>query len=419
MIVLINPEDSFLDETGGNKGDRAPLWAGSISSYIKSKGYDVSIFDLNHDKRDEVLKFIEDDQTKFVCISISTPNYEQCIELSKVIKNEGRKIIAGGNHVTDFPDEKNTLENFDHIIVGDGEETLLNIVEGREDRKIIYSEKIEPLNKLPHPDYEGLKFERYNLKVDGVPGAIVITSRGCTMGCCYCGSAKIKKWRSRTPEHVMEELRILYHKYNKRAFYFADDIFTLSKARVAKLSTMIKEEFPDVIWRATTRADMLSDELCKVMSESGCTWISLGIESGSDKVLKSMNKFMTVSQQKRGIDLCIKNGISVKAFYLFPLPGEDKNTIQETINWTKEIKKEYGDKYKTDIYMLVPYYNTPLWNNPEKFGIEIYKTDNWKDYNQILYKRSKPLFKHPNFTEEEIQFWINKFKEEIGENSIV
>ncbi|MDO8622680.1 MAG: radical SAM protein, partial [archaeon] len=234
-----------------------------------------------------------------------------------------------------------------------------------------------------------------------------------------CGSAKLKKWRPRSPENVMEELRVLYHKYDIRGFYFADDIITTPRKqdqeRFIKICQMIKEEMPDVVFRATTRADTLSEDLCKAMGEAGCKWVSLGIESGSDTVLKAMNKYMGVEQQEKGIDLCMKYGVGIKGFFIAGLPGETKETMQETLSWVKKIKEKYGDKFITDIYMLVPSPGAPVWDTPEKFGLDVYKSDDWEKYNQILVSE-QPLFKHPNLSHEELQDFINEFKKVAGEN---
>ncbi|MEK6877956.1 MAG: radical SAM protein, partial [Nanoarchaeota archaeon] len=166
----------------------------------------------------------------------------------------------------------------------------------------------------------------------------------------------------------------------------------------------------------TTRADSLSDEVCKAMGEAGCKWVSLGVESGSNTVLKAMNKYETIEQQEKGIDLCMKHGIGVKAFMISGLPGETKETQQETLTWAKKVKAKYGDKFITDIYALVPSPGAPVWDTPEQFGFEVFKNENWELYNQIL-QNDEPLFKHPNLTHQEIKDFVIQFKREVGENT--
>ncbi len=419
MICLINPRDKYLEKTGGNLGDRCPLALAQLSAYLKQQGYETKIFDLNHDTEDSLKEFIFRYDPKFICFSVSTPNYFQVLELAKQFKHENNVLVAGGNHITDNPREERTLKVFNYVITGDGEEALLKVIRDKPQQQLIDGGKSLDLNTLPMPDYEGIKFERYFMTVEGKKGAIVITSRGCYANCCYCGSAKIKKWRPRSFEHVMEELRLLYTKYSVRGFYFADDVITSPRKsdqeRFINLCKLMKTEFPDVVFRATTRADTLSEELCKAMAEAGCKWISLGIESGSDTVLKAMNKYMSVAQQEKGIDMCMKYGLGIKGFFICGLPSETDETMRETINWAKDLKQKWGKKFITDIYKLVPSPSTPLWGNPEKFGMDIFKSDNWESYNQIL-ESKQPLFKHPNLTEDRINYWIEQFKKEVGEN---
>ena len=419
MICLINPRDEYLEKTGGNLGDRCPLALAQLSAYLKLQGYETKIFDLNHDTKDSLNEFISSYDPEFICFSVSTPNYFQVLELAKKLKHGKNVLIAGGNHITDNPNEERTLKVFDYLITGDGEEALSKVIKERPQQQLIYGGKNLDPSSLPIPDYEGIKFERYFMTVEGKKGAVVITSRGCYANCCYCGSAKIKKWRPRSPEHVMGELRLLYNKYGVRGFYFADDVITSPRKsdqeRFIRLCGLIKAEFPDVVFRATTRADTLSEDLCKAMAEAGCKWISLGIESGSDTVLKAMNKYMSVAQQENGINLCLKYGIGIKGFFICGLPGETDLTMRETIDWAKGLKQKWGSKFITDIYKLVPSPSTPIWENPEKFGMEVFKSDHWEAYNQIL-ESEQPLFKHPNLTEDRIKYWIEQFKKEIGGN---
>ena len=139
MVYLINPKDEFLDKAG----DRPPLGLGALSAYLKQHGHLTKIIDMNHEP---LLILIEDGFTfqigtakpmpypDFFCISVSTPNYKQCIEIAKDarLKFPHTPIIAGGNHVSAYPDEPLTLETFDYVVTGtDGEEALLRIVEGK------------------------------------------------------------------------------------------------------------------------------------------------------------------------------------------------------------------------------------------------------------------------------------------------
>lgn len=413
-VLLINPRDTYLENTGEptNIGDRPPLGLLSISAYLKQYGHEVIFYDLNHYTP---LQFpVEDTEPLFVCMSISTPNYNQALDLIKDFSQlkDFCVRIAGGNHVTDFPHQKETLEAFDYIVQGDGEQAVLDIIEGRiseeEKKKKIIKRELKDIDIIP--DYEAVDMSKYTMQVDGLLGAVVVTARGCKYNCCYCGSAKHKKVRERSLKNVLEEVELLYNKHSRKGFYFGDDIFTFNKKRTLELCTNLKL-FPGVKFRCTTRADLLDETIIQHLKGGGCSVISLGVESGSDAVLKAMHKGMNVNQQREAINLCKKYGIKVKSFYIFPLPGDTLETFEETLAFAKEMDTEF-----CDIYSLTPYPGTPLWEHPDRFGIEIYKPqspEEWDEYNQIQVKKSKPLFKHPNLTQEQIEYCIRRFKEEI------
>ena len=129
IVFLINPGDDFLDK----KGDRPPLGLAYLSAYLKKHGHNTMILDLNH-KEDEELLQEEIPIPDFICLTVSTPGYKKAIELAKILGIEypQAKLIAGGNHVSAYPDEPLTLKTFDYVVTGtDGEEALLRIVEGK------------------------------------------------------------------------------------------------------------------------------------------------------------------------------------------------------------------------------------------------------------------------------------------------
>ena len=408
MIYLVNPSEKHLFD---NAGDRLPYGLLCLSSFLKSKGFKTKVWDLNHQNINDMLYQAnsKQDKTKYFCIGIATPVYDEALKIAKKIRTNYEEvvIIAGGNHVTDFPDQTETHLIFDHVIVGDGENALLRIVQGEKCDKILYSPPVKNLDFLPMPDYKGVDMKKYSLQIDGKPGSLLITSRGCKHNCCYCGSAvslnkaKMKLYRERSPESVVEEMEVLYYKYGRKGFYFADDVFTANKKRVMKLCELINKEFGcDITWRATTRADLLDEELIVTMKKAGCNIISLGLESGNDDVLKKINKGMTVQQNKKVVETCHKHGVKVKGFFIIGLPGDDEQTVRQTINFAKSLQLEY-----VDFYPLTPYPNTQIWNNPEKYGIEIIKPDsnNWSNYLQV--GKGGEVFiniKHPNFSAERI-----------------
>lgn len=412
-FLFVNPCDDFLT----NKGDRPPLGLGYLCSFVKSKKYTAKIIDLNHDSSDKLYTTAKKYKPYAICFSVSTPTYSQSIKLANELRKfcDDSILIAGGNHITDMPDDGIAVKTFDALIKGDGELALLKIVEEGA-RGFINGIPVQNIDELPMPDYDELKLERYNMMLNGISGIIMNSSRGCCFNCGYCGSAKLKKWRPHSPERVLQEMILLYEKYGKRAFYFGDDIFTFDKNRVKKICNLIINTFGErnITWRATTRSDLLDKELCKIMHDAGCDILSLGLESGNDMVLRAMNKGMTVAQQREAVGWCHDVGIKVKGFFILGLPKETKETLRDTINFAKSLNLEY-----CDVYPLTPFPSTPIWDNPEKFGLNIIKpknndVDSWNDYFQVG-KEEFSTWKviHPNLTENDIKEAIKMFKEEV------
>ncbi|MEK6760761.1 MAG: radical SAM protein [Nanoarchaeota archaeon] len=399
-IFFISPDERKLWNTAG---DRAPLGIGYLSSYCKKVlGIDTRIFDLNHDSEEDLFYSIKNEKPSFICVSVTTPSYLECLRLVSEIRRVGYdgKIIAGGNHITDNPYEEFTQKNYDYAIVGDGELAMKKIVSGEAADKVIISEKVD-VNTAPWPDYGGLKFERYWLTLEGKKCAMIIGSRGCIYSCAFCGSAKIKKWRAREVNDIVNEMKFLMDNYKIEAFYFGDDIFSFDRKRVFEICKLIRERLGTVKLRIQTRVNLVDPEMLAELKLTGVDVISLGLESGDDQILKNIQKGATVDQARKAVRMIHDSGIKVKGFFIIGLPGDTRESVMKTIEFAKEINVDY-----VDFYLYTPYSSTPIWNNPEKYGMEIIKPvdSNWNEYYQVNPKDFSPKVwkvKHSNLSEEE------------------
>lgn len=399
MTYFISPDER---ELWANAGDRAPLGLGYLSSYCNQVlNTQTRIFDLNHDAEYKLMQYISTEEPDYICISITTPSYLSCIDLARKIKDfYNGKLIAGGNHITDNPDEKLTIDMFDYIIVGDGELAMKRIIEGNVVTQIIISDKVD-VNDVPWPDYKGIKYERYPMTFEGDKCAMIIASRGCVYGCAFCGSAKIKKWRPRDPYDIIAEMAYLMNNYNIESFYFGDDIFSFDRDRTIKIAKLIKKILPSITFRITTRVDLLDPEMLEELEKAGCKVICLGLESGDDKILKNIKKGATVQHARSAVRMVHDVGMKVKGFFIIGLPGETKESAMKTIEFAKELQVDY-----VDFYPYAPYPSTPIWDNPEKFHIEVIKpTDSdWNNYFQVNKDGMPKEWKvnHPNLTQKEV-----------------
>lgn len=413
LVFLVSPSDPFLEKGG----DRPPLGVAYISSWLKKHGKNTVMYDLNHDKEFDLINDISTNEPGYVCISVPTPGFNECLRLSKKIKNSDfqGKLVAGGHHVTALPNETPTLTHYNYVLRGDGEEGMLRIMNELPSEQIIVSKDIEPLDQIPFPDRDGLKLERYTMKLGGQKGTVMVTSRGCLYGCSYCGSSTIKKLRVHSPNYVVSEMKELIEKYGYEGIYIGDDIFTFHKQRVLDICSLMKSTLPTKpVVRATTRVDLIDKEMLNEMHSAGFDILSFGFESGDDEALKSINKAAGTKQSEECVKLCKEIGIKVKAFWIMGLPNETKESLQKTIDFAKKLDCEYND-----IYPLVPYPSSSLWNDPN--GIEIIKPENynWEGYYQAGKDGKVQLkIKHPHLSEEDILEYISKFRKEVGSKGL-
>ena len=222
-------------------------------------------------------------------------------------------ILVGGPHVIATGTEMLEIFNgVDILIPGDAEESFRELVEIilakkslRKSRGIIFREKgkfvktepmpLKPLDKLPMPAWELLPpLDKYSFQPATYrrhPHSFVVASRGCPYRCVFCHISRFRhQVRTRSPEKIVEEIKILYEKYGIREFRFGDEIFTLNHKWCTEICDRIIEAKLDISWTCDTRPDRMSAELAKKLAEAGCWAISIGIESGDNSVVKDNHK---------------------------------------------------------------------------------------------------------------------------------
>ena len=306
--------------TYGNYADLGPkcpnLGIASIAAYleennINTKILDAFALDLNFDKIKEEIKR---HSPSLALIGSVTATHQTSLKIMEIAKelDKNTKIVIGGPHVTNVP--QSAFPQADYVVIGEGEETALelaNHILGRnqlkieeikglayqENEKLKLTEKrpfIEDLNKLPIPAYHLLPMDAYKaygwLDV-GRKFSTMITSRGCPFRCSFCASSKNFEhlWRYRSAQKVFDEMQLLYEKYNIRHIYFQDDEFCVHPGRVKELCSMIKESKMDMYWECLTRVVSVNEELLKTMAEAGCKSVLYGIEVGYEEGWKKMN----------------------------------------------------------------------------------------------------------------------------------
>ena len=220
-------------------------------------------------------------------------------------------------------------------------------------------EPLEDLDSLPMPAYDLLpSLDPYFVTAPaGKPFTILYTSKGCPFKCTFCTVAGTK-WRPRSAESLLEELRFLKRNYGIKTVSFFDETFTLDRKRVLAICAAMENEGLKIKWYCNTRTHLVDEELLRTMYHAGCRGISLGVESGSQKILDSSSKCTKVEQARNAILWSKKAGIKVFASFIIGLPGEDWSTVGETITFVKQTLPT-----SAEFNVAVPYPGTELFES--------------------------------------------------------
>lgn len=362
-VLLINPPSEF-------KTPVLPLGLASIAAFLKSNYIDVSVVDAWAEEMNfqELENRVSQSRADIIGIYIVSPRYNEAkatIEVCRKVRPSSL-IIAGGPHPSAVPVETlNEISQLDICVIGEGEITTQEIVESFRDNlglsevkgiayrsknnsKVIVNqpgELIKNLDTLPFPARELFPLQKYKTHPPygrKNPYFSVMTSRGCPFQCAYCSKDVFKdNFRAVSPKRVCDEIEELISKYNAKEIHFYDDDFTLNMQRAEEICNEILRREIKILWSCTTRVDLVNERLLKKMKQAGCWLISYGVESGNQKILDAINKGFTINQVISAFKMTKKAGLKTVGYFIVGLPGETKETIQETLDLSKKIKPDF------------------------------------------------------------------------------
>lgn len=357
-----------------NIEDGEPLNLMSMAAYLRKQGITVRI----HDET-APLDTLENDarKAKYFGVTTTTCTYPRALAIKETIRrvNPDAILMAGGVHAATLP-EKTLQDGFDIVVPGEGEKAIERIVrenlrEGLVDAPDVTPEEMyPPARDLINMDYYATTKQRcpYPPALDYVGWhmrlGLSLTSRGCPFSCIFCHNVwRRSKVRLAPVDYVMQELTELKERYRVDALMFMDDHLFLNKKRSKELFTRMIEAKLNFVWGGTVRVDALDDEVLALARESGCQRLAIGAESGSDEILKRLNKCATVEQNYAAVAKCHQYGIKVLSSVTIGNPGETLEDIQATMRFLLDSKTDYGS-----VCILVPYPGTELWKQCEREG---------------------------------------------------
>ena len=407
-ILLINPP--LTGSIGsGILSVKTPLGLAYIASYLEKYGYNPEILDcmayyeeikkvgdeyrvgLNEKA---ICKKIKEVKPELVGLSCSYTSYEKdSFDIADLVKKIDKRIVvvAGGAHSSANPHQILKNKNIDMVVIGEGEETFLDIVRNLKNKAKLRNIKgtavmnakririnklrkfIENLDEIPFPARHLLPMERYlkhpenSISSMRKPTTEIISSRGCPFNCIFCSIKTVwgNKWRGRSAKNVVDEIEFMYKKYGVREFRFFDDNLTWDKKRIIEICNEIIKRKLDIKWDTPNGVAIstLDYEVLKKMKQSGYYRIVMGIESGSLDTLKFIRKPHKLEKAEEIIKICNKLGIWTWSTFVIGFPYEKKEDIEKTINFAKKS----GLNFAT-FYIAQPYAGTEMY--------EIYKKEN-------------------------------------------
>ncbi len=399
-----------------------PLGLSYLSSTLKKAGHQVTIYDADCNRnskgmdytrlpekyrtylkelknpKNPIIQEISETLAKYqpdvVGVTVMTPKAASAFTIASLAKkyNKDCFVVFGGPHATLKADEilKNTRD-VDFVVNGEGEAVLLELVNTliakrdtfntirglsyrQGDRSVHNATRsfIEDLDCLPFPDRETLMgSDTYTSEDMG----LLMGSRGCPYHCSYCATQIwTRKVRYRSLANILEEIKHVHRRYGTRQFTFKDDSFTVNRKRVMEFCNALINTGMKINWDCNTRVDLVDTELLRVMKKAGCNSIKVGIESGSERILKLMDKGITLERIKEAAILFRKVGIHWTAYFMMGIPTETEEDVSKTLDLLYQISPSFAS-----IGVYEPFPGTKLFDVGVEHGL-VNKEMSYEDF---------------------------------------
>ncbi len=412
------------------------------AAYLRSNGYEVSLYDTNLKKSpDEMVPVLNEEKPKYLAIFDDGFNYltkmcltnmrEAAFRLTELGKKAGCIVIVSSSDSTDHYDMY-LSKGADYVILGEAEITLGELINNLEEENselqnvqgLVYISNnktvntgrrdiLTDLDSIPMPAWDLVDINSYKniwLENHGFFSLNIATTRGCPFKCNWCAKPIYgNRYNTRSPENVVEEIGYLIDKYSPDHFWVCDDIFGLKPGWVQHFRNLVKEKNLKFKYKIQSRVDLLlQEDTIDALAESGAETVWVGAESGSQKILDAMDKGTTVEQIHSATKLLKSKGIKTAFFLQFGYLDEEKEDIQKTIDMVLELLPD-------DIGISVSY-PLPGTEFYEKVKGELKNKANWSDSDdlEVMFKSTYP----PQFYKKLHRYVHKVYRKKQGINTI-
>ncbi len=398
-VMLVNPPFDEALAVGGTKSMKyvlntiAPLGLAYLAAAARDAGHDVSLIDCSLGMNlKELCARAAELRPDVIGVTCTTPSWLAARDAAQALREAApdARLVIGGAHVTAAPIETMQRGVFDVGVIGEGEETFLELLAAWDsDRNADLSniagialpgegepfltprrDMIEDLDAIPFPARDLLPplsdYHPTPASYQRLPLGVLMTSRGCPARCTFCDRAIFgSSFRARSVDNVMGEVEELIEKHGAREIRFFDDTFTLRQKRAFEICERMARLPRRVPWTCLTRVTSVTPELLKAMREAGCWQVLYGLESGNDCILKALKKGTTVEQNRQAVRWAQEAGLGVRGDFIVGTPTETEETFENTVRFALEMNLDYAHFNK-----FVPFPGTELYEELVAQGYE-------------------------------------------------
>jgi len=440
-ILLASPESAIW-----NSRKHIHMGLGYLAGSLLSQGYEVEIWDAAVEEEFETLaEKLRRDPFEVVCLSAPTPLIVNAWQAATVAKQHGAITILGGPHLTLMPHESMEKPQVDLVVRGEGETTILEIMQAlAQELKIKNEKSVSPspqlfnpingwgnilglswrdlsgkiyhnsarplkddLDAIPFPSHQLFKIERYtnlNPLTDGLDmnarAYTIVTSRGCPYKCTYCSKPVTgNSWRGRSVDNVIAEWAWLVNDLGATEIGITDDIWNLDKKRAKALChALIKEKLNHVPWVTVhgMKVNNTDAELFELMKQAGCKRVGFGVENGDDWMLQHViKKGQTVEMVRSAMKWAKTAQLETMAFFVFGMPGENEQSMEKTIQLALELDPDLAH-----FMMAAPFPGTEMWEMLKKHG-DVFSDS--MDWSQLAIQSEKAHFSFGELDKETVE----------------
>lgn len=414
LILLLQPPVTIKQDDIATFGIFPPIGLLYIASALEKEGYDVEIVDMLAEavdnkkllpggkirvgmSKDQIISLLSPKKPSVIGISNNFTTFSHdAIILAKTVRETlpDALIVMGGAHASMEYESILRTGYVDCVVIGEGEETFVELIKGFKDRNIKeaksikgtvwfenghilknnFREPVQNLDELPIPAYHLLPMDKYIWQRQAnfayamrYPIGHMITTRGCINNCIFCSTTKhFKRFRKRSVDNVLAEMKLLIDNYGIREFHFHDDSFMSDIEHVRMFCNRLLDEKMDIKWQVSQgiNSNRLDRDLLKLMRDSGMYRVGFPIESGSVDMLKYIRKPINLDKVKSLINVCNELGIYCFGCFMIGFPEETKEQIEETISFIMQTSLDY-----IKVSITQPLAGSVLYNEYKKLGL--------------------------------------------------